>query len=80
MYEITEGEHTGFTIPALNFRGTPVAIDVRKVMRTGITPRLNTGIAHKEPGIGMVGAGLVSAPKGCFEEAFNALKALAAGG
>ncbi len=76
MYEITQGEHAAFTIPSLNFRGTPVGIDVRKVMRTGITPRLNTGIAHKEPGIGMVGAGLVSAPKGCFVEAFEALKGL----
>jgi hypothetical protein len=75
MYEITQGEHSAFTIPALNFRGTPVGIDVRKVMRTGITPRLNTGIAHKEPGVGMVGAGLVSAPKGCFIEAFEALRA-----
>jgi hypothetical protein len=73
MYEITAGEHTAFTIPALNFRGTPVGIDVRKVMRTGIVPRLNTGIAHREPGIGMVGAGLVQAPKGCFAEAFRAL-------
>ena len=76
MYEITQGEHSAFTIPGLNFRGTPVGIDVRKVMRTGITPRLNTGIAHKEPGIGMVGAGLVSAPKGCFVEAFEALKGM----
>lgn len=73
MYEITHGEHPAFTIPSLNFRGTPVGIDVRKVLRTGITPRLNTGIAHREPGIGMVGAGLVSAPKGCFMAAFEAL-------
>jgi hypothetical protein len=76
MYEITAGEHTAFTIPGLNFRGTPVAVDVRKVLRSGITPRLNTGIAHREPGIGMVGAGLVSAPKGCFAAAFEALAAL----
>ena len=76
MYEITQGEHSAFTIPGLNFRGTPAGIDVRKVMRTGITPRLNTGIAHKEPGVGMVGAGLVSAPKGCFVEAFEALKGI----
>jgi hypothetical protein len=76
MYEICAGEHTAFTIPPLNFRGTPVGIDVRKVMRTGITPWLNTGIAHREPGIGMVGAGLVRAPKGCFEAAFEALKML----
>ena len=76
MYEICAGEHTSFTIPPLNFRGTPVGIDVRKVMRTGITPWLNTGIAHREPGIGMVGAGLVQAPKGCFEAAFEALRLL----
>ncbi len=76
MYEICAGEHTAFTIPPLNFRGTPVGIDVRKVMRAGITPWLNTGIAHREPGIGMVGAGLVRAPKGCFEAAFEALRLL----
>lgn len=76
MYEITAGEHTAFTIPSLNFRGTPVGVDVRKVMRVGITPRLNTGIAHREPGIGMVGAGLVSAPKECFVAAFEALRNL----
>jgi hypothetical protein len=76
MYEITQGEHTAFTIPSLNFRGTPVGIDVRKVAQTGITPRLNTGIAHKEPGVGMVGAGLVSAPKRCFVSAFEAFKEL----
>ena len=71
MYEICAGEHTAFTVPPLNFRGTPVGVDVRKVMRTGITPWLNTGIAHREPGLGMVGAGLVQAPKGCFEHALS---------
>jgi len=74
MYEITYGEHEGFTIPILNFRGTPLGIDVRKVMETGILPRLNTGIAHKKPGVGMVGAGILRAPKKCFADAFEALK------
>jgi hypothetical protein len=76
MYEITAGEHSAFSIPGLNFRGTPVGVDVRRVVETGVTPRLNTGIAHKEPGVGMVGAGLVAAPMGCFQAAFEALKAL----
>jgi hypothetical protein len=76
MYEITVGEHTAFTIPSLDFRGRPVGIDVRKVMETGLLPRLNTGIAHKEPGVGMVGAGLLTAPRACFEQAFAALKEL----
>ncbi|HEY88555.1 MAG TPA: DUF1116 domain-containing protein [Thermoflexia bacterium] len=74
MYELTVGEHKFFTIPALNFRGTPLGIDVRKVMASGITPFINTGVAHKNPGIGMVGAGLVRAPKKCFVDAFAALK------
>jgi len=72
MYEICFAEHEHFTIPALNFRGTPLGIDVRKVAETGILPRLNTGIAHKEPGIGMVGAGVLRAPTQCFAEAFAA--------
>ncbi len=76
MYEITCGEHTGLTIPALNYRGTPLGIDVRKVIETGILPRLNTGIAHREPGVGMVGAGVLRAPESCFREAFEALQAL----
>ncbi len=74
MYEITFGEHENFTIPALNFRGTPLGIDVRKVMETGILPRINTGIAHKDPGVGMVGAGILRAPEKCFKDAFEALK------
>ncbi|MAS33820.1 MAG: hypothetical protein CL610_07430 [Anaerolineaceae bacterium] len=71
MYDICYAEHSQFTVPALEFRGTPVGIDVRLVMETGIVPRLNTGIAHKEPGIGMVGAGIVEAPHPCFVDAFE---------
>jgi hypothetical protein len=72
MYEITTVEHKHFTIPALDFRGTPTGIDIRKVVELGITPRINTGIAHKEPGIGQVGAGLVRPPKEIFENALIA--------
>lgn len=69
MYEITHTEHTTFTIPALDFRGTPTGIDLRKVVETGITPRVNTGIAHKNAGVGQIGAGLVRPPLQIFEEA-----------
>lgn len=72
MYEITFSEHKYFTIPPLNFRGTPTGIDLRKVIETGITPRVNTGIAHKKPGIGQIGAGLVRPPMAIFEEALMA--------
>jgi hypothetical protein len=74
MYEITFAEHENLTIPALNFRGTPLGIDVRKVMETGILPRINTGIAHKDPGVGMVGAGILRAPEKCFQDAFKAIQ------
>jgi hypothetical protein len=74
MYEITFDEHEAFTIPVLNFRGTPVGIDVRLVVETGILPQINTGIAHKEPGIGMVGAGVLRAPAEPFKEAFEAIQ------
>jgi hypothetical protein len=72
MYEITVAEHKTFTIPALEFRGTPVGIDIRKVIETGITPRINTGIAHREAGVGQVGAGLVRPPIAIFEAALLA--------
>ena len=74
MYEITFSEHEHFTIPALNFRGTPLGIDVRRVAETGILPQINTGIAHKDPGVGMVGAGILRAPEKCFKDAFDCLK------
>ena len=72
MYEICFTEHKYFTIPPLDFRGTPTGIDIRKVVETGITPRINTGIAHKEAGIGQVGAGLVRPPMEMFEGALVA--------
>ena len=73
MYDICASEHDTFLIPALNFRGTPLGIDVRRVVETGIAPRLNTGIAHKDPGVGQVGAGLLRAPIECFVKAFEAM-------
>jgi hypothetical protein len=72
MYEITVAEHSHFSIPQLDFRGTPTGIDVRKVVELGITPRVNTGIAHKEAGVGQVGAGLVRPPMEIFEQALMA--------
>ena len=75
MYEICYAEHAHLTIPSLGFRGTPLGIDVRRVAETGILPRLNTGIAHREPGIGMVGAGVLRAPESCFMDAFAAAQA-----
>ena len=72
MYEITYAEHKQFTIPFLDFRGTPTGVDIRKVVEKQIAPRVNTGVAHKDPGVGQVGAGVVSAPMSLFEDALVA--------
>ena len=72
MSEITLAENPEWTIPALDYAGVPTGIDIRLVVETGIVPTINTGIAHKEPGVGQVGAGVVKAPKACFEQALLA--------
>jgi len=71
MYQITYAEHKYFTIPYLGFRGTPTGVDIRKVVATGITPTINTGIAHKEPGVGQIGAGIVTFPIEPFKAALR---------
>jgi hypothetical protein len=69
MYAITLAEHPRFTIPALDFRGTPVGVDCLKVTRSRLSPVLDTGIAHREPGIGQIGAGVVRTPIEPFDAA-----------
>jgi hypothetical protein len=72
MYEITASESKAFKLPSLRFRGTPLGIDIRKVVKSGITPVINTGIACKRPGVGQIGAGLTAVPIECFEKALEA--------
>lgn len=73
MNAITTGNNPNVTIPALDFMGVPTGIDVRKVMETGILPVINTAIAHKDPGIGMIGAGITHPPVEAFQQALRAL-------
>ena len=68
MYEITAGENKSFKLPSLHFRGTPLGVDIRKVVKTGITPVINTGIACKRPGVGQIGAGLTAVPIAVLRE------------
>lgn len=72
MYEIAVGENDTYNIPFLDFRGTPTGIDIRKVIEKNIPPFIDTGVAHRKPGIGQVGAGLVDAPMKLFEQALLA--------
>jgi len=71
MYEITAAENSVYQVPALNFRGTPTGIDVVKVVEKNILPFIDTGVAHKEPGVGQVGAGVLNAPLEPFKKAFE---------
>ncbi|WP_405996957.1 DUF1116 domain-containing protein [Streptomyces sp. NBC_00829] len=73
MYDITLAQNTAHGIPVLDFRGTPTGIDVTRVVRTGIVPQINTGIAGRVAGTGQVGAGLVTPPITCFTSALAAL-------
>ena len=72
MATITVGRHREYQLPVLGFAGSPVGIDVRKVLDTGLEPVITTGIAHREPGIGQIGAVLTHAPMACFTAAFDA--------
>ncbi len=69
MKEITTTENPNVTVPVLDFMGVPTGIDIRKVIQTGILPIINTAIAHKEAGIGMIGAGITNPPLEAFEKA-----------
>lgn len=73
MYEITETEHPLFKIPILDFKGVPFGIDVRKVVETGITPIINTGIPSNRPNVGQIGAGIAKVPYECFVKALREL-------
>lgn len=77
MYEIALAEHPHFQLPIMEFRGCPTGIDVTRVVRTGILPQINTGIAGAVAGTGQVGAGLVRPPEECFTQAIAALAELA---
>ena len=69
---ITVGKSTVYRMPALGSEGSPTRIDIRKVVQTGITPVIDTAIAHKEPGGGRIGAGIVRPPLDCFKQALRA--------
>ena len=75
MYEITVTKNPALSLPALDFAGAPCGIDVRKVVDTGIRPLVTTGIAHKEAGIGQIGAGMVRVPMDAYVKALSAIAA-----
>jgi hypothetical protein len=70
---ICAGTSSRFTLPPLEFAGTPLGVDVRRVVETGITPKITTGILHVAAGTGQVGAGVATAPIECFSAALREL-------
>ena len=73
MRAITLGTNPSFTLPSLDFAAVPAGIDARKVVDRGIAPVINSGIAHREAGVGQIGAGVTTAPIACFVDAVKAL-------
>lgn len=76
MYEITVTKNRNFTIPYLDFSGSPTGIDLLRVVKTGISPVINTAVSHKDPGVGQIGAGITRAPMKCFTDALEAFAKL----
>ena len=75
MYRITLERNPAFALPPLGFAGAPTGIDARRVVESGVQPVINTGIAHKLPGVGQIGAGIARAPLSCFADALRGLAA-----
>jgi hypothetical protein len=71
---ISLGRSTTYLMPALDMVGAPIGFDIRKIVQSGVTPVIDSAIAHKEPGIGMIGSGISRAPLACFEQALAAFE------
>ena len=66
---ICAGTSSRFLLPAMGFTGTPLGVDLRRVVESGVTPKVTTGILAAHGGTGQVGAGVATAPMACFAEA-----------
>jgi len=75
MRAIAAGNSTHYSMPALDGKPAPLGIDIREVVATGFAPIIDTSIAHREPGYGIIGNGMVRAPMECFEKALQAFEA-----
>ena len=60
MEEISIGKNPNFPIPNLDFSFLPVGIDIRLVLKTGISPAIHGGMFNREGGL--IGAGMAMVP------------------
>ena len=72
MAQICIGTNPDLPLPNLDFKGTPVGIDIRRVVATDILPSVNSGVAHRQSGIGQVGAGHTNPPMKAINMALRA--------
>jgi Protein of unknown function (DUF1116) len=69
LASVCAGKSSRFKVPVLGNAGTPLGVDVRRVVELGVTPAITTGILHRSAGTGQVGAGVAEAPLACFTAA-----------
>ena len=73
MEKICIKKNYNYPISNLDFDFLPVGIDIRKVLKTGISPIVHGGMFNKEGGL--IGAGMARIPMECFEKAMRAFVA-----
>jgi hypothetical protein len=71
---ITLGHHDKFKLPPMDSANTPLGLDVRKIVETGLVPFITTGVLHEtSPTVGQIGTGIARAPFEVFAKALLAL-------
>lgn len=67
-------DHPKFTIPTMGFAGTPLGIELRRVVETRIVPFITTGVLHETSATaGQIGTGVARIPIDAFDQALIAL-------
>jgi Protein of unknown function (DUF1116). len=76
MRTICAGANPAFAPGAVDFTPAPLGVDIRKVVRLGLTPIIDTGVLHKASGVGQIGTGIARAPMAAFHKALAAMPGL----
>jgi hypothetical protein len=73
MRSICAGANPKFAPGSVDFTPAPLGVDIRKVVRLGLTPIIDTGVLHKASGVGQIGTGIARAPLAAFRMALGAM-------
>lgn len=55
------------------FAALLMGVDIIKVVENNVLPFIDTGVAHKDAGVGQIGAGVLNAPPEPFGRAYDGL-------